>query len=77
MVTKAQVIERYLIIRADFQKLLDMAKELDEFEMIEFFDNKVKLIDMFIEALNRENPTQEELQSHFNKALSSENTYDN
>ena len=53
------------------QELLELAIENGESEMIENLRSHVDLITMFIFRIDQENPTQEELQHYFIKALSS------
>lgn len=75
MITKAQVIDMYLANKADSEKLLALAKaeygdQPEHKENLELIEIHIQMIDLFIEAINQDEPTQEELQHHFNRALS-------
>jgi hypothetical protein len=75
MITKAQVIDLYLASKRESEKLLALMKEKDfdtpnHQENMELIQIQIQMIDLFIEAINQDEPTQEELQHHFNRALS-------
>ncbi len=75
MITKAQVIDMYLSSKTEAEKLLELMKEEDADnpayqETLELIQIQIKMIDLFIEAINQDEPTHKELQHHFNRALS-------
>ncbi len=75
MITKEEVINMYLFSKREAEKLLELMKEEDADnpayqETLELIQIQIKMIDLFIEAINQDEPTQEELQHHFNRALS-------
>lgn len=75
MITKAQVIDMYLSSKRDSEKLLELMKEANtdhpgHQENLELIQIQIQMIDLIIEAINQDEPTQEELQHHFNRALS-------
>lgn len=75
MITKAQVIDMYLSSKRESEKLLEQMMEAHadnpaHQENLELIQIHIKMIDLIIEAINQDEPTQEELQHHFNRALS-------
>lgn len=75
MITKAQVIDLYLASKRESEKLFELMKAgdadtPDHQENLELIQIQIKMIDLIIEAINQDEPTQEELQHHFNRALS-------
>ena len=75
MITKAQVIDMYLASKTESEKLLELMKAeyADQPEHqgnLELIQIQIQMIDLIIEAINQDEPTQEELKHHFNRALS-------
>jgi len=75
MITKAQVIDMYLSSKGESEKLLELMQEKyvdhPEYQQnLELIQIQIQMIDLIIEAINQDEPTQEELQHHFNRALS-------
>lgn len=75
MITKAQVIDMYQASKRDSEKLLARMQEQDadnpnHQENLQLLQLQISMIDLLIEALEQDDYTQEELQHHFNQALS-------
>jgi hypothetical protein len=75
MITKAQVIDMYLSSKRESEKLLEQMREAHgdnpaHKENLELMEIQISMIDLIIEAINQDEPTQKELQHHFNRALS-------
>lgn len=75
MITKAQVIDMYLASKRESEKLLELMKaeyadQPEHQENLELIQIQIQMIDLIIEAVNQDELTQEELQHHFNRALS-------
>jgi len=75
MITKAQVIEMYQASKQESEKLLELmlAEKSDDpgfQENLELIKLQIKMIDLIIEAIDQDEHTQEELQHHFNRAIS-------
>ena len=75
MITKAQVIDMYLASKTESEKLLELMKaeyadQPEHQQNLELIHIQIQMIDLIIEAINQDEPTQEELQHHFNRALS-------
>jgi hypothetical protein len=75
MITKASVIELYQATKRDSEQLLARLQEQDTSnpnhqENLQLLQLHISMIDLLIEALEQDDYTQEELQHHFNQALS-------
>lgn len=75
MITKASVIELYQSARRESEQLLAHVQEQDagnpdHQEKLQLLQLHISMIDLLIEALEQDDYTQEELQHHFNQALS-------